>query len=368
MPRRPAPTAQGDDEGGGSVSRGTRPPADEDDDVFDVAQSSMFQRSVELPLTARKHAVKTTVWDEADVPSPTADGPKGSSSNHQLAMTLVAEDTAEHALTVRDAVQSTWAKANTIQEQAVAAAVRTAATEARKEAEAAKQAALRKLEEELRFEAEKANRRLWELANRERDEAVKAALADQEHEVVRLRTELETQKQRALEELEKAYQGLKIEAARTVQEQQETNINMAVQAAWDRAGRMQETAVAAARKEAKEEAERAAEERLRLERLQVGTDMRKTLQAGVQSHAEEMRKDKAEITLLRSQLEEARATARNAEANAAKQTQQAVKDAMKAMEQVQKAAQDRAVARALAEHAAGAEQVDATPVASEGAA
>ena len=190
------------------------------------------------------------------------------------------------------------------------------------------------------------------MAARERDTAVKASLADQAEELARVKQELIDQREKAAQELEEAYKSLKAEAGRVVEEQHAGNMNLAVQAAWERAGRLQETAVAAARKEAKEQAEKDADERIRLERLQLGAEMRKTLQSSIESHAGDMNKDMEEIKSLRSQLADARAAARSAEANAAKQAQQAVKDAMKAMEQVSKAAQDRAVARALAEHVA----------------
>ena len=72
----------------------------------------------------------------------------------------------------------------------------------------------------------------------------------------------------AAQELEEAYKSLKAEAGRVVEEQHAVNMNLAVQAAWERAGRLQETAVAAARKEAKEQAEKDADEDLTDEQKQ----------------------------------------------------------------------------------------------------
>lgn len=339
---------------------------DAEEDVFDVAQNSMFRTAVELPTAAhRRTAASSTTWEDDETPPAPGrslqrlqiSGGETASKGSTLASspscgTSAAEERDAVAAQIRDAVQATWAKANAIQEQAVAAAMRTAREDIRKELQADHAHAMKQQEESLKLEAENANRRLWEMAARERDTAVKAALADQAEELARVKQELIDQREKAAQELEEAYKSLKAEAGRVVEEQHAVNMNLAVQAAWERAGRLQETAVAAARKEAKEQAEKDADERIRLERLQLGAEMRKTLQSSIESHAGDMNKDMEEIKSLRSQLADARAAARSAEANAAKQAQQAVKDAMKAMEQVSKAAQDRAVARALAEHVA----------------
>ena len=253
------------------------------------------------------------------------------------------------------AVQATWAKANTLQEQAVNSAVRASVQEAREQAAREKSAALKEQEEELRAEAEKANRRLWEIAAREKEVAIRKATEETAAEVKSLKAELERQREKAAEELEDAYHSLKGEVAHVLEEQHSANMNMAVQAAWERAGRLEANAVAAARKEVRAEVETEWEKRLALERLGKGEGLRKSLGEAVKANADEMQTAKDEVRRLRQEVEKLkheldaeRVAARDAESKAAKQQQQAVAAAVKAVEDVAKGAQERAIARALA--------------------
>ena len=335
---------------------GAARPRDAEEDVFDVAHNSMLRTAAELPMTGRRHAVATADWDGcsygvAALALQATGGAGETATTAEFAMTVTGSSADEEHLRnsiVQSAIEATWAKANALQDQAIAGATRAAFTEARRAFEIEKAEATRRLEEELRLEAEKANERLWKVAAHEREAAVRAALADQGAELQRVKKELADQQQKAAEELEEAYKSLKAEVSRVLEDQHAANVNAAVQSAWERAGRLQESAVTAAQQEARAEAEAKAEERMKLERLQLGSDMRNTLQNGVSANAEELLASRSEVVELRKQLDVARVTARDAEANAAKSTQTAVKDAMKAMEAVQKASVDRAVARALA--------------------
>ena len=346
MPRKQQPIEFDDDDGAESMIGAARL-RDAEDDVFDVAHNSMIRSAA----SERNALVASLHLDDMGPHSYPQIG-HGSSSGGEttLALTLSGSGAKEdQPQSVKDAVQAVWEKANALQETAVAAAKRAAFEDARKELAQEHELALQRQAVELNAKAEEANRRIWVMAASEKESAVAAALAHQAKEMERLENELVKQKQMAADELEEAYRSMKIELAGVLEEQHATNVNMAVQAAWERAGRLQETAVAAARKEAREAAEREGEARMALERTQLGDDMRRTLQTTMQSQSEEMANDKAEIRSLRQQLEKALSAARDAESNAAKQVQIAVKDAMKAMEQVQKASQDRAVAKALAE-------------------
>ena len=335
-----APPPMDSDEEEQSVVGAARP-RDAEEDVFDVAHNSLLRTATELPLTGRRQAVATADWNVSGSSSP---GSRAVESEFSLTIVESSEDKAS----VQAAVEATWAKANAIQDQAISGATRAALAEARSMFEVEKAEAVKRREEQLRLEAEKATERLWKVAAHEREQAVKAALADQAAELERINAELANQRQKAADELEDAYKSLKAEVSRVLEDQHAANVNCAVQAAWERAGRIQETAVMKARSEARAEAEAEADERMKLERLQLGTEMRRTIQTGIESNADELLAAKAEASELRKQLEVARAQGRDAEANAAKSTQQAVKDAMKAMESVQKSAIDRAVARALA--------------------
>lgn len=282
---------------------------------------------------------------------------KGDGKNtHTTVLAVCGEpDDNEHRDSVRSAVQATWAKANALQEQAIRAAVRAATMEVREQAQHEHSVALKKLEEDMQVEAEKANRRLWEIAAREKEVAIRKAIEDQAAEVQMLKDGLEQQKQKAAEDLENAYRSLKGEVSRVLEDQHSANMNMAVQAAWERAGRLEEVAVAAARKEARKEAESEFEKRLALERLEHGEERRKAAAEAAQAHADDMQSSKDEIRRLRTEverlrqeLERERITSREAESKAAKQQQQAVNAAVKAVEEVAQAAKERAVAHALA--------------------
>ena len=79
----------------------------------------------------------------------------------------------------RQAIQATWVKANELQAQAVAAAVKKVTQQLREQAEAEKKAALEQLEMQLRAEAGVASNKMWEVAGREKAKAVEEALKEQ---------------------------------------------------------------------------------------------------------------------------------------------------------------------------------------------
>ena len=326
---------------------------DLEEDVFDVAHNNLLRTAAELPITGRRQIVHSADWDASS--SPTREVGKG--ANASTALVLKSESGDEPSRTqVQSAVQATWEKANALQEQAVNSAVRAAVREAHDQADRELSAALKTQEEELRAEAEQANRRLWEIAAREKEAAIAKAIEDQVEECKNLRKEIDNQRERTAEELENTYHSLKSEVGRVLEEQHTTNINMAVQAAWERAARLEETAVANARKEAKAEAERDWEKRMALEQHEGGEKLRKSVteaqQAStdeLQSNREELRSMRQEMDRLKQELEREQLTAREAESKAAKQQQQAVEAAVKAVEAVAKGAQERAVAKAVAE-------------------
>ena len=237
----------------------------------------------------------------------------------------------------------------------MARAVQSSAREQVEEAAREKAAALKAQEEELRVEAEQANRRLWVIAAREKEVAITKALESQAAEVAALKAELENQRERAAQELEDAYHSMKADVGRVLEEQHSANVNMAVQAAWESAGRLQESAVAAARKEARAEAEQEWERRQSREHTERGEEARVRATELAEANAseagitkEELRKLQLEVERLGLELERERTTAREAESKAAKKQQQAVEEAIKAVESVAKSSQERAIARALA--------------------
>lgn len=329
--------------------------ADWDEDVFDVADNNLLRQS---DLSNKRGGLgkpqnANIDWDDGTRLQAKLQAKSCTSvvtATNSLAITASAHSDDDHgtASHVQAAIAATWVKANALQDQAIATAVRAAVKEATEAAERERAAALRDQELLLQQEAEKATRRLWETAAREREVAIQQALQEQAAEVLSLRKALEQQKEEASKQMEQAYSELKLKAARDLEDQHSININAAVQAAWESAGRLQAAAVAQARKEAKDEAEREASDRMKLERLQLGADMRKTVQTNLQQSAEAMQHDKDELRKLRQELTQLKAELQGAEAKAAKQQQQAVKDAMQAMEEVAQESQKRAVARALA--------------------
>lgn len=338
-----------------------------DEDVFDVAHNNLMRSAAELPITSRRQIVNAVDWEESkQSPSRTAAGGATSTA-------LVRNDDEANSIRtkVQDAVQATWDKANALQEIAIKDAVSSALREARELAAREKSAALKAQDDELRLEAEKANRRLWEIAAREKEVAVAKALEDQAEELKRLKRELEQQTERSAVDLEDAYHSMKGEVGRVLEEQHSVNVNMAVQAAWESAARLEETAVATARREARAAADSEWEKRLALERLERGEEMRKSVAEAVKANAddlesakEEARRLRQETERLRHELETERLAAREAEAAAAKTQQAAVNEAVKAFEAVAKSSQDRAVERAVARalrEAAGASAA-ASPV------
>ena len=70
--------------------------------------------------------------------------------------------------------------------------------------------------------------------------------------------------------------------------------------------------------------EQEAEERLKLERMQLGSEMRKTVNDSAQATSEELAQYKEEVRKLQQELERERTAARDAEAKAAKQQAAAV--------------------------------------------
>ena len=350
-----------------SASSGSRSRfGDFEDDVFDVAHNTLLRSSAEQQSAVRKAKSNLPVtldWEDDDGPKVKAITMKshhGAASASKsimpsTALVVTPEDATDEdhltAASIRAAVDKTWAKANALQDQAVAAAVKAAIKDLEENAKKDKEKALAELEAKLHEDAEQATRRLWEIAHREQAAAIAKALEEQAAEVARLKEELAQQEKKAADALEKAYLSMKEEARRAVEEQNTQTLNATVQATWDAAARMEQTAVAAARKEARAEAEREFDERIKLERMHLNTETRQTLQSGAQAQADELSRNREEMHRLRQELERERAAARDAEAKAAKQQQAAVKEAMAAVEKVAKANEERAVARALAAQA-----------------
>lgn len=328
---------------------------DLEEDVFDVAHNNLLRTAAELPLSSRRQMVNSTDWDKNNPPRDPLSPSRGAGSA-STAMVCVSDDVDDTVRArMQSVVQDTWEKANKMQEHAVQSGVKTALREAQEKAEAEKIEALKTQEAYLRSEAEKANRRLWEMAAREKESAIAKAIQEQDEEVKRLKNELEQQRDRAAAELEKAYQSLKGEVGRVLEDQHTANMSMAVQATWESAGRLEEKAVATARKEARAEADKEWEEKLKLERLERDEELRKSVTDAVQGTSEELVATKDQLSKvsqeaesLRDELARERIAARDAEARAAKQQAAAVADAVKAVEAIAKGSQERAIARALA--------------------
>jgi len=319
----------------------SQPPSrvrDLEEDVFDVAHNSLLRTAAELPRKPTQ-----PVWEDED------DTPVRALTMGGGALQAHTEDS------VRAAVQATWEKANELQEQAVTGAARSAVRQAREQCAKQQAEALYEQEIKLKHEAEEATKRLWVMAARERDAAIQKALEEQGTEVEALKQELARQKAKAAASLEEAYITLKDEARRDVEAQHVTDVNLAVQAAWESAGRLQDTAVVAARKQASAETQRELEEKFALERLKMGTEARRAVEASSESITQDALRDKEEITRLRRELEQMRdelayerQAARDAEGKAASKQQQAVHEAMKAVQQINQANQERSAVRALA--------------------
>jgi len=337
---------------------------DLEEDVFDVAHNNLLRTAADLPVTSRRQMVNSTDWDQSS-PSPSSPSRGASSST---AMVCASDDVDPDVRTkMQSVVQDTWEKANKMQEQAIQAAVRTALREAHEKAAVDKQAALKSLEDQLRAEAEKANRRLWEIAARERDAAIVVAIKEENDEVKRLKSEIEKQKERAAAELDEQYQSVKGSMGKVLEEQHTADVNQAVQATWDSARRLEATAIAAARKDARAEADKEWEEKFKLERLERGDELRKSVADAVKATAEEMASTKEELLKVRSEAEtlkqelaRERVAAREAESRAAKQQQAAVAEAVKAVEAIAKSSQERAITRALAAAGVAPKAVDAS--------
>lgn len=318
---------------------------DLEDDVFDVAHNSLLRHSAELPVASRRQVV-----DAADFVMET---PKNAGST--VLVRTEDNETAVNKQDLQTAVQATWDKANAMQDQAISNAVRSALRLAHDEAAREQVKALKEQEVKLRAEAEKANRRLWEIAAREKETAIAKAIENQDAEVKRLTAELESQQDKLAVQLEDAYHSVKGEVGRVLEDQHSNDMNLAVQQVWERAARLEATAVAAARKEVCAEADTEWEKRLALERLAHGEELRASVGAASQAHAEELqtakddlRRMRQEVDRLQRDLETERRSAREAESKAAKQQQHAVNDAVRAVEEIAKGAQERAVTRALA--------------------
>lgn len=170
----------------------------DDDDVFDTASNAMVRKQVVDHLPRVLNAGVDFDDDEGKA--------KGDDDGAEEVLALKGPDSASSsALTVRTAVDETWAKAAAVQERAVAAAARAAADAAKVEAEAAKQHALEELERRLKAEAEAALMRAWDAATAEKDRAVKVALEAQP-------TELREELRKAREESERLLKEARDEA------------------------------------------------------------------------------------------------------------------------------------------------------------
>ena len=310
---------------------------DLEEDVFDVAHNNLLRTATELPITGRRLMVNATDWEA----KPEEAGQSAEGTKVLMCADTTADTNGEQLTQVQAAVQATWAKANALQEQAVSSAVKAAVREAKADAAREKEVELRTQEEELRADFEKANRRLWEIAARDQEVAIQKAIADEAAEVKSLKAELVQQQKKAAEELEEAYRSLKGEATRVVEDQHAHNVNTAVQAAWEAAGRIEAAAVAAARKETKAEIEGECEKRMAAERLERDEKMRKSIAEAVQASADEMQSNKEEVQRLRQEVERLqeelkseRKAARDAEAKAAEKQKMAVAQAVKMVEEV----------------------------------
>lgn len=95
-------------------------------------------------------------------------------------------------------------------------------------------------EERIKRDVEEAKHVTWTAATRQQERAVEVALHEQNYTLDRTRQEVEDQRARVKEELGEAYHSIKKELLQDLQQQHSHNLNLAVQAAWDRATREKE--------------------------------------------------------------------------------------------------------------------------------
>ena len=169
----------------------------DDDDVFDTASNAMVRKQVVDHLPRVLNAGVDFDDDEGKA--------KGDGDGAEEVLALKGPDSASSsALTVRTAVDETWAKAAAVQERAVAAR-RALRPTRRRSRRRRKQHALEELERRLKAEAEAALMRAWDAATAEKDRAVKVALEAQP-------TELREELRKAREESERLLKEARDEA------------------------------------------------------------------------------------------------------------------------------------------------------------
>ncbi len=342
------------------IEGGRAPPSprlrDHDDDIFDVAHNSMLRQAAEMPLS-RRQLRGGLDWESAPTPLALTGPDQKQPPDHQQQRTCTSHDAElNHAAQVSQAVQQTWARANTLQEKAIDSAVRQAVDKERAEFDALKLSALKDQEQIMRIDAEKAVRRAWENAHVERKQAVAAAVKAHEEEIERTKREVQSVRDTMEADFAEERKTLKASVKAELEREHAESMKAAVQSAWASAGREKEAALAACAREA----DRAAEERMALERQQLQAEMRKTVQSSVESAAESVAGEREELRQLRLEVEELRVAARNAEATAARRQKEAVAAAVAAVERVGAKQTELAVARALA-----TQQQPAAPAASE---
>lgn len=339
-----------------------------EEDAFDVANNGLLRQVSELPLTRRVPPVSATYagssrWDDDDddgsrvlmAPGRPVKAAAYSSvpargravDQARIDRQAGADRGTLHSIYTAEAVASTWDRANAAQGEAVAAAGRKARSAAREEADREIAAALSEQDVRHRLEAAEERRQLWEVAVRDREKAVEAALQEQARELRRARAEIADMRRARPSELEEAGRDIHARAACELEREHRAATNLAVQVAWDAAGREKAAAVAAAERRVEESC--AAEEMKRFDEMKAS--MRRTIKAAAESHSEQSSRDRDELEALRAEVTSLRvATCKareDARAEASAQQAREVARAVASVEKVARAQQERAVARAV---------------------
>eukprot|EP00965_Chrysotila_dentata_P212161 6186867-Pleurochrysis_carterae.AAC.2 len=332
-----------------------------DDDPFESANNS-FLRNAQLskPRPAVALLDAGDDWRQAQ-PRPVAADSVAEPRFHDeesIAVACTDERGGEIAQAVKQAVEQTWKRANTVREQAVRSAMEAAAAEARTAAAAEVAAVRLNLKEATRAEIDSAKTQIWDMAARERDRAVQAALEKHKIELERTKQELEKEVLRRKQQHSALYSSVRAELEQQLQVEHEARIAAAVQTTWDRAGKQQDRAVEMAVEETREELKKELEAQLMEERMKMRADARRTVQDSEEGHAELARRNRDEIKKLRDRLaeterllQEAREETARTEKKCAEEQMRAVKEAIEAVEAVHRSTygQQKASAPATAD-------------------
>lgn len=324
-------------------------PAFEDDDDFDFRPKMMY--SNQLQTIADRNAAASLSLDTEDdgipkEPNATALVPQQTA--------VVEVDPREETELMKQVVQNTWKKADALRDQAVEAAEKRTEERVRKQIEDEKLLMQASYEERIKREVEEAKHMTWTAATRQQERAVEVALHEQNYTLDRTRQEIEDQRARVKEELGDAYHSIRKELLQDLQSQHSHNLNLAVQAAWDRATREKEQAVAAAIERTKAETQQEADDKLAGVRMTLKAELRnevaKATQEADTKYSDALAKSKqslqdlrAQIKDLKRELELSKQHTIEAEQRAAQEQQRAVCEAVAAVEEMHKKLQEKAL-------------------------